>query len=129
MHSLLVFVSGADAPVFGEIVFRGGADLQRVGRVVVRIDEKALAAVGSAGQARWIGMIVNSTRNNRLINSGEGVDPAVLRKVVVIEADASAEHSVLRRSGSVGKTEARSESFPVVMRNAVDQRNVERIES
>jgi hypothetical protein len=64
-----------------------------------------------------------------LINSGEGVDPAVLRKVVVIEADASAEHSVLRRSGSVGKTEARSESFPVVMRNAVDQRNVERIES
>jgi len=63
-----------------------------------------------------------------LIDGGEGVNPAVLREVVVIEADAGAEDGVLRSAGSIGETEARCDGFAIVVRNAADERDAECVE-
>src|SRR6266700_4584255 len=99
MDALLVFVGQADAPVFcpavGKVVFDGGARLERVRRVVARIDEGALAAVCAAGKTRWIRQIVDSARCDRLIDCDECVDPTVLREVVVIKTDAGSKYGVL----------------------------------
>src|SRR5260221_3151221 len=96
MDALLVFVGEAEAPVLspavGEVVFKGGAGLQRVRSAVIGIDERALAAVCAAGEARGIGGIVGGTGGDGLIDGCEGVDPAVLREVVEVEADSTAEH-------------------------------------
>src|SRR5258708_4175195 len=130
MDTLLVFVGEAEAPVLspavGEVVFEGGAGLQRVRRAVIGIDERALTAVCAAGQARGIGGIVGNAGGDGLIDGGEGVDPAVLRKVVVVEADAGTENGVLRNAGSVGETEARGDGFAVIVRNAVGERDAKR---
>src|SRR6266480_1097224 len=58
MNALLVFVGEADAPIFGpasrKVMFGGSAGLERVRRVVARIDEGALAAVCAACEASRI---------------------------------------------------------------------------
>src|SRR5258708_2715196 len=133
MDTLLVFVGEAEAPVLspavGEVVFEGGAGLERVRGAVIGIDECALAAVCAAGEARGIGGIVEGAGGDGLIDGGECVDPAVLREVVVIEADAGAENGVLRNAGSISEAETRGDSFAVVVRNAVDERDAERLKS
>src|SRR5258706_10341747 len=131
MDALLVLVGEADTPIscptMCEVVFVGGAGLQGIRGVVVGIDERALAAVSAAGETGVICWIVCDAGRDGLIESGEGVDPSVLREVVVIETDASAKHRVLRSAGSIGETEARRDGFAVVMRNAAGERNVERV--
>ena len=128
-----MFVGEAEAPAFGpavrEIVFVSGAGLQRVGRVVVGVDERALAAVCATGQASGICRIVTDARRDGLIDGGEGVDPTILRKVVVIQAGTGAENGALRSARTVSEAEARREGFAVVVGDAVDQRSVERAES
>ena len=116
-------------PAVSEIVFVSSAGLQGVRRAVVGIDERALAAVSSAGKARRIYGIEGEAGRDGLIDGGEGVNPTILREVVVIEAGTGAKNRVLRGARSIGETEARGEGFAVVVWNAVDQRNVERIES
>ena len=87
--------------------------------------DSALLRPPSAPLGRHDGFAIVVMRwRDGLIDGGEGVNPAVLREVVVIEADAGAENGMLRCAGSVGKTEARRESFAVVVRNAVDQRDI-----
>lgn len=96
---MLVFVGCGEAPIScpatREVVFEGGAGLERVRRVVVGIDKSTLATIGTAGQARWIREIVTDAWSDGLIDGGEGVYPSVLREVVVIEADARTENGVL----------------------------------
>src|SRR5258708_1495122 len=133
MDTLLVFVAEAEAPVLGpavgEVVFEGGAGLERVRGAVIGIDERAQTAVCAAGKARGIGGIVGDAGGDGLIDGGECVDPAVLREVVVIEADSGTENGVLRNARSVGETEARGDGFAVVVRDAVDERDAERLKS
>jgi len=92
-----------------------------------------LAAVCSAGQARWIREIVSDAGRDGLIDGGEGVDPAVLRKVVVIEADAGTENGVWRRARSVCDAETRRKGFAgqilVVTAGASDQEAIQLIEA
>jgi len=133
MDALLMFIGEAEAPLFGqavsEVVFVGGAGLQCVRRVVVGIDERALASVCAAGEARGICWIVGDAGRDGLIDSGEGVNPTVLREVVVIETDACTKNGVLRSAGSISEAEARRDGFAVVVGNAADERNIERVES
>jgi len=62
MDALLVLVGEAEAPSFGEVLFERGASLQRVRRAVVRIDERALAAVGAARKTCRIAEVVGDAR-------------------------------------------------------------------
>src|SRR5258708_37068349 len=55
VDALLVFIGDAQAPILSEIVFVVGAGLQRIRRVVIGIEERALTAVCAAGAARGIG--------------------------------------------------------------------------
>ena len=105
----------------GKVVFDGGAGLKRVRRVVVRIDEGALAAVCAARETCWICEIIDCARRDRLVDCRECVDPAILREVIVIKTDAGTENGVWRRARSVCDAETRREGFAVVMRNAADQ--------
>src|SRR5260221_6795610 len=109
MDALLVFVGEAEAPVLspavGEVVFKGGAGLQRVRSAVIGIDERALTAVCAAGQARGIGGIVGDAGRDGLIDGGEGGHPAVLREVVVKEGDPSPGHGMLRSARRIGEAE------------------------
>src|SRR5258707_15175533 len=128
MDTLLVFVGCGEAPVFGpatcEVVFETGTGLERIRGVVIGIDQCALAAVCSAGETARICWIVRDAGCDGLVHSGERVNPAVLREIVVVKADPRAEHSVLRRAGSVRKPEARRDSFPAAVGNAIDERNI-----
>src|SRR6516162_7544534 len=132
VNALLVFIGKAEAPVLEhagrKVVFDGGAGLQSVRRVVTRIDERALAAVGATGETGSIGKIIRDARCNGLVDGGEGVNPAVLRQVVVVEADAGAENGMLRSARSVGNAKARGKRFTVIVRDSADERNAERIE-
>src|SRR5438045_5848015 len=125
VDGLLMFIGDAEAPSFGpaggEIVFEGGAGLKCVRRAVIGIDERALASVGAAGKTGGICQIVRDARIDGLIDSGESIDPTVLREIVVIETDSSAKNGVLRCAGSVSETEARGERFAVIGRNAVHE--------
>src|SRR5437588_632895 len=85
----------------------GGAGLKCVRRAVIGIDERALASVGAAGKTGGICQIVRDARIDGLIDSGESIDPTVLREIVVIETDSSAKNGVLRCAGNVSETEAR----------------------
>src|SRR5882762_1753752 len=130
VDTLLVFIGCGDSPILREIMFESGAGLQRVRRVVIGIDERALTAVCAAGQARGIGGIVGDAGRDGLIDGGERVHPAVLREVVVIEADSSAEHRMLRSARGIGEAETWSNGFAVVVRNAaVDELDAERLKS
>jgi len=132
VNALLVFIGKAEAPVLEhagrKIVFDGGAGLQSVRRMVTRIDERALAAVGATGKAGRIGRLIRNARRYGLVDDGEGVNPAILRQVVVVEADAGAENRMLRSAGSVGDAKARGKGFTVIVRDSADEWNVQRVE-
>ena len=133
MNTVLMFVGGADAPVFcptlfcpiqGKIVFYGGACLQCVRGVVIGIDESALAAIAAVRETGRISKIVDDARSDGLIDRGESIDPAVLREIVVIETNARAKNGMLRSAGRISEPEPRRESFAVVVREAADERHI-----
>src|SRR6266571_912874 len=77
VNALLMLVGEAEAPIIAERVFVGGTGRERVGRVVPGINQG-----GGAGTVLEV----------EVVDGGEGVNPAVLREVVVVEAEAGAKN-------------------------------------
>ena len=87
-------------------MLHAGAGVQGIGRLVMRIDESSRAAVGRAGKTAGIaGMDAGSGRRIHGLKRGH---PAVLRQIVVEEAEAGANHGVAGLSGSIGDAQARA---------------------
>src|SRR5581483_11930409 len=110
VYSLLVLVLDRSRPVAPELMFDGNTGLNRVGRVVMRVDNGALIA--GAEQSR-----------RKRVNCSESVDPPVLRQIVVVHADSSAEYRVTRISWRVRNAQTRSYPATVIVRNGRRQRN------
>jgi len=75
--------------------------------VIVRVDQSA-----GAGCVLEI----------EIVDRGEGVDPTVLREVVVVESGAGAEDSGCGSIGRVSDANARGKRLPVIVRNTGEQR-------
>src|SRR6266581_4532507 len=77
VNALLMLIGDAEAPIAAERVFVGGAGRERIGRVIPGVDQG-----GGAGAVLDI----------EVVDGGEGVDPAVLREIVVVQAEAGAKN-------------------------------------
>src|SRR6266704_2890321 len=75
VNALLMLIGDAETPIAAERVFVGGAGRERVRRAVLGIDQG-----GGAGTVLEV----------EVVDGGEGVNPAGLREVVVVEAEAGA---------------------------------------
>src|SRR5260370_35931234 len=108
MNPLLVFIGCGEPPIFGpttgEIVFEGGAGLESVRRVVIGIDESALAAVCSAGEAGGSCWIVGKAGGDGLIDGREGVRPARFGGGVLNEGSDAPHKGVGPAVWAVGET-------------------------
>src|SRR6266852_7500748 len=90
----------------------------------MRIDQGSRAPGGNA--ARVTG------RNAGLRGGIYGLKrghPAVLGEVIVVEADADADHSVSASSGRIRHAQTGRERRAIVMRSAGDERNIQRLQS
>ena len=79
VNALLMLVGEAEAPITAERVFVGGAGRERIGSVV-----RGVYQGGGAGTVPEV----------EVVDGVEGVDPAGLREVVVVEAEARTENVV-----------------------------------
>src|SRR5215469_11555740 len=107
MHPLLVLVIDVELPGLRQSVFESGGGLERVRRVVVGIDQ---------------GSLISGTQNGNWSadNRAEGVHPAVLGQVVVVDAKANADDGVSRTSRRVSDANARR-GLAVIVGNASGQ--------
>src|SRR6266436_6570885 len=105
VHAGFESVVRAQNPVCAEGVLNTGGNVQCVGSMVIRIDQR-----GRAG----------SISDVEIVDGVEGLDPAVLREVVEKETDTAAQDRVSGRAGCVSDAEPRCEGFAVVVRNAGD---------
>src|SRR3989441_12455603 len=111
MDSLLMLEMDIQPPGPADLVLDAGAGLQGVRRVIVGGNDGALISRSKRGA------------NISIIDSAEGVHPAVLREVVVVDAHARAQYCRAAISGGVGNTELRSNRAAVIVRNARSKRN------
>ena len=96
--SLLMDIVGASCPAFVESVLHTVGDVDGVRRFVFGIDE------------RW-------RRGGIRVHRFQRGGPPVLREVVVVQAEAGANHRLLPAARRVGDSEARRNLLAVVMRN------------
>src|SRR6267378_2626762 len=105
VHAGLEGVVRAQNPIGIEGVLNAGSGMQRVRSVVMRIDQR-----GRAG----------SILDVEIVDGVEGLDPAVLRKVVEIQTNAAAQNRVAGGAEAISDAEARREGFAVVVRDSGD---------
>src|SRR5258708_131675 len=105
VHAGLESVVRAQNPVGAECVLSASGGVQRVGRVVIRIDQRRRAG---------------SVLDIEIIYGVEGLDPSVLREIVEIQTNAGAQNGISGRAGSVSQAQTRGEGFAVVVRDAGD---------
>ncbi len=125
VNSLLVDVIGAHDPVLVPLILDAAGDMQGIRRVVIGIDHCSGAAVSCTRQAAGIAGLGAGLKGRRSVHGLESRRPTVLRQIVVVHADAGANHQVFDPVGSVGDAQARRESFAVVVRNTRGQRQFE----
>src|SRR6266851_2529008 len=111
MDALLMLEMDIQPPRRADLALDAGAGLQRVRRVIVGVNNGALIARSKHGSHRSV------------VHGAEGVHPAVLREVVVVDAHARAPYCRAAISGGVGNTEPRSNRAAVIVRNARSKRN------
>src|SRR5713226_3228072 len=111
MDALLMLEMDIQPPRRADLALDAGAGLQGVRRVIVGINNGALIARSKHGA------------NTSIIDSAEGVHPAALCEVVVVDAHARAQYCRAAISGGVGNTEPRSNRAAVIGRNARSRRN------
>src|SRR5258708_24560399 len=111
MGSLLVLEMDIQPPGRADLALDAGAGLQRVRRVIVGVNNGALIARSKRGA------------DTSIVHGAEGVHPAVLREVVVINANARAQYCSAAISGGVGNTEPRSNRAAAIVPNARTTRN------
>src|SRR5713226_7872224 len=111
MDALLMLEMDIQPPRPADLALDAGAGLQRIRRVIGGVNDGALIARSKRGA------------NTSIIDSAEGVHPAVLREVVVVDAHARAKYCRAAISGGVGNTEPRSNRAAIIVRNARSKRN------
>src|SRR5690348_3880169 len=113
MDALLVRPIGADEPADIEDIFNAGGGVKGVRSFVTGIDERAPAASGNAARIARI-----DAHARRRVHSLERGDPAVLREVVVEEADTRAHDGAILAIERIGNAEARRDGGAIIMRRA-----------
>src|SRR3984885_1892535 len=121
--ALLVGVIGAHQPLSIERMLEARGGVNGVGRAVAAINQRTS---GTGGQAAGISR--HDARASRRVYSLECSDPAILREVVVIEAEAGAEDRGSRLPGRISDAEARRESVAIILRRAADERDAQSLE-
>src|SRR5947209_4444940 len=116
MDALLMLEMDIQPPGRADLALDAGAGLQRVRRVIGGVNDGALIARSKR------------SANTSIIDSAEGVYPAVLCEVVVVHAHARAQYRRAAISGGVGNTEPRSNRAAVIVRNARSKRNSQSVQ-
>ena len=93
-----------------------GGGMQRIGSLIGRINQRARATIGRAGEASGIARVDANFR--RLIYRRERRHPAVLREIVVEAAEAGAQDCFSVFTERIGNSQSRRERQPVIVRSA-----------
>src|ERR1035441_637132 len=125
VHAILMGPVSAQHPVGVERVLHTRGGMYRVRCLVGRIDERTCAAVGVPRQTA--GIAWPGARYGRGVYGLEGGDPAVLRQIVIEESEARSDHGAAVLAERICDSQARSDGFPVIVRNAwvLKQRNLQ----
>src|SRR5579884_3902861 len=118
-------VVGAEHPVIAECVLNAGGGMQRVRRVVIRIDDVSGSSGSRAGDASGIADI--SARGGWSIDGLKRRDPSVLRQIIEVEAEPGTNNRSAI-TGRVGDSQSWPESFAVVVGCAGHERNLESLQ-
>src|SRR5712692_10630623 len=110
VDALLMFVVHVDAPDVAQRALDADAGLERVWRVIVGIDHGALFSRRKQSP-------------ERRIDGAEGVHPAVLGQVVVIQTKPGAHHRLPEGAGGVSDSDSWSKRDAIIMRNPWRKRN------
>src|SRR5581483_1512892 len=126
VNALLMGVVGTKHPMVSECVLHTGGGVQGVRSLVVRVNDVTDPSGCGAGDATWITNC--GTRRRRSVHGLKGGDPSILRKVIEVEAEARTKHSAAAATGRIGDSQARAESFSIVVGCAGDERNIESLQ-
>src|ERR1700681_1178397 len=110
----------AHLPFAVEGVLESSGCMNRIRRLVIRVDDIARSLLGRSGQASRIGG--NSARSRSCIHGLKRSDPTVLCQVVVIEAEPHANHYVPVLVWRVRDSEAWRERVTVIVRRSGRER-------
>ena len=136
MISLLVDIIGAGRPLFVEGVLYASGDVNGIGSLVVGADEVA-GGCGAALEATRAGERVGARAAGESAGSGGCVGvvdslkrgrPAVLGEVVIVQAESGAQHGVLAAHGRIDDSEPRRNLLAVIVGQAGDNRNLQRLQ-
>ena len=93
MNASLMSPIGTHHPMGIDCVFHATAGVQRIGRLISRVNQGASATVGRAGKTARIRRL--DARRRGLVDCLERSDPAILREVIVVHAVAGADDGAL----------------------------------
>src|ERR1022692_3606349 len=99
-----------------ECMLYSSAGVQGIRGLVSRIDESARAAVGRSLQAAGIGGL--DARRRSLIDGLKRRHPAVLRQVVVVEAEAGTDDRAPVLPQRIGNSQTRRDGLAVIVRGS-----------
>src|ERR1039458_9517532 len=116
MNAALVSPVRAHCPVRMERMLYSGAGVQRIRRLVSGIDESARAAVGRSGQTAGIGGLDAKCRS--LVDGLKRRHPAVLRQVVVVEAEAGTDDRAPVLPQRISNSQTRCDGLAVIVRDS-----------
>src|ERR1017187_5488754 len=116
MDASLVSPVRAHRPVGIECMLYSSAGVQRIRRLVSGIDESASAAVGRSWQAAGIGGL--DARRRSLVNGLKRRHPAVLRQVVVVEAETGADDRAPVLPQRISNSQTRRDGLAVIVRGS-----------
>ena len=134
MIALLVHIIRTRQPVFIECVLHATGDVNGIRRFVRRANQIPRGP-GAANQAAcaderiraWAsGKGAGSSSEVCVVDALECGCPSVLRKVVVINAEAGADDSLFAVAGRVSDPKARRDLLAVILRKAGHDRNLQR---
>src|SRR5258708_2387180 len=110
MDALLMFIMDIQTPVVAKSPFNTSTELYGVGRMIIWIDNESL--------------LVRVELYGNLHGRTKGVNPAILRKVVIEHTDSRANDGLAGTARGIRYPEARADSFSIVFGNARSQRDV-----
>src|ERR1039458_5107010 len=116
MNAALVSPVRAHRPVRMECMLHSGARVQRIRRLVSGIDQSARAAAGRSWQAAGIGGL--DARRRSLVNGLKRRHPAVLRQVVVVEAEAGTDDRAPVLPQRISNSQTRRNGLAVIVRGS-----------
>src|ERR1035441_5003442 len=116
MNAGLVSPVRAHRPVGIESMLDSGAGVQGIRGLVSRIDESARAAAGRTWQTAGIGGL--DARRRSLVDGLKRRHPAVLRQVVVVEAEAGTDDRAPVLPQRISNSQTRCDGLAVIVRDS-----------